>query len=294
MAFVSGTLRSRADIVSDTAFHNTLQIPSDRTTEWSGAETSPPRGSRGHVIALVAALSALAVYVGGRELIQATVGSVPLIDAALIGLSVLILMSVAAWRLALRDVLRAGSDESAPADDPLPAPDRFAPLDGALQRRQREPFFSAPPRVFANPEFRQRFGTYAPHAQAELANYPRLAADLNGNSVNSPVVERLAAALETMAARREGPVLNRAPRQDATALRVPASEATLPPAIAELAAKATACAPQLELQLSVPEIQQAAAMRESFLPNSVETSDAIAFTPPRILQRMMDRGPEAR
>ena len=170
----------------------------------------------------------------------------------------------------------------------MPVPDRFAPAGAAPQRPTREPFFSVPPRVFANPEFRQRFGTYAPHAQAELASYPHLDADLNEDGNSSPVVERLAAALEMMAARREGPVLDRAPRQEAAALRVPASEATLPAAIAELAAKATACAPQLELQLSVPEIQQGAAMRESFLPNSVETGDAVAFEPPRVLRRMVD------
>jgi hypothetical protein len=91
-----------------------------------------------------------------------------------------------------------------------------------------------------------------------------------------------------MAARREGPVLDRAPRREAAALHVPVSEAALPVAIAELTAKANACAPQLELGLNVPEIQQGAAMRESFLSDSLETGDAVAFKPPRVLRRTVD------
>ena len=287
MAFISGALRTRAEIISDTAFHDTLQVPLDRAAEWSGSDAAP-RGSRRHVLAVLAAVSAVAVYVGGRELIQSTVGSVPLIDAALIGLSAVVLMAIAAWRLALRDVLGVRPDERTLADGRLPVPDRFAPA-GAVRRRQaREPSFSPPPQVLANPEFRQRFGTYAPHAQAELAGYPHLDADLNGNGSTPLHVERLAAALEMMAERREGPVLDRAPRQEAAALRVPVSEAVLPTPIAELTAKASACAPQLELRLSVPEIQQGAATRESFLPDSLETSDAVAFKPPRVLRRMAD------
>ena len=71
-------------------------------------------------------------------------------------------------------------------------------------------------------------------------------------------------------------------------MRVPVSEAVLPTPIAELAAKAAACGPQLELRLSVPEIQQGAAMRELFLSDSFETGDAVAFKPPRVLRRMAD------
>ena len=285
MAFLSGALRTRAEIVSDTAFHDTLQIPLDRAAEWSGAD-APPRGSRRHVLTVLAAVSAVALYIGARELIQSTVGSVPLIDAALIGLSTLVLMTIAAWRLALRDVLGVRPDEPTSADGRLPVPDRFAPAGAARQRQAREPYFSMPPQVLTNPEFRQRFGTYAPHAQAELASYPHLDADLNEDGNSPPHVERLAAALEMMAARREGPVLDRAPRQETAALRVPTSEATLPAAVAELAAKATACATQLELGLSAPEIQQGPAMREPFLATSLETGDAVAFKPPRVLRRM--------
>ena len=288
MAFVSGTLRSRADIVSDTAFHNTLQVPSDRAAEWSGAD-APPRGSRRHVLTLVAGLSALAIYIGGRELIQATIGSVPLIDAALIGLSALILMSHGGVaprlaRCARRPVRRARS-----SGPPVACP---GPLRARLAQRfsaQRASLSSLHRRGFS-PTRSSASGSAPTHrTRRPSLRATRISTPISTRTAAaSPVVERLAAALEMMAARREGPVLDRAPRQEAAALRVPASEATLPAAIAELAAKATACAPQLELQLSVPEIQQGAAMRESFLPNSVETGDAVAFEPPRVLRRMVD------
>jgi hypothetical protein len=287
MAFISDALRTRAEIVSDTGFHDTLQVPLDRATEWSVAD-APPRDSRRHILTGLAAVSVVAVYIGARQFLQATIGSVPLIDAALIGLSAVILMGVAAWRLALRDVLGGRPDEPTSADGRLPVPDRFAPAGAVRQHQAREPFFSVPPQVLTNPEFRQRFGTYAPHAQAELASYPHLDADLNEDGNSPPHVERLAAALEMMAARREGPVLDRAPRQETAALRVPVSEAVLPAAITELAARATACATQLELGLSAPEIQQGPAIREPFLPTSLETGDAVAFRPPRVLRRTVD------
>jgi hypothetical protein len=285
MAFISGALRARADIVSDTTFHNTLQVPLDRADEWSAADASP-RGSRRHILALAVAVAAVAVYLGGRELIQSTIGSLPLVDAAFIGLGTVILMTVAAWRLALRDVLGAGSDEPATADAPLPVPDRFAPLDAALRRRGREPSFSAPPRVLTNPEFRQRFGTYAPHAQVELASYPELDADLDDGD-DAALVERLAAALQ-LDARGEAADANPSLHPETAALCIPASEARLPAAIVELAAKATACAAQLELKLSTPESLPSAATREPLLRSSLGTVDAIAFQPPRVLRRMVD------
>lgn len=294
MAFISGALHTRADIPSDSVLHDTLQVPFDRAADWAEVHT-PARAALNQVVSYIllvlAALLGGAAYIGVLELIQPDRGPSPFLDTALIGASVAMLTIVTWWLLG-RDSFKARPGLRAKDDRPEPV------MSGAPVRRSPEahgtegtkhPFpmrlaVRPPPRT--NPEFRQRFGSYATHAQAEFANYRDLdeMSDPTASEIGSQaLMEQLAAALG-MAGRDEDPGINVELRRETATFQVPVSQAALPEALANL----TGAEPQLELTPAAPEILAAGATIESLLEDKSLAGDAGEFDPPLVLRRMVD------
>ncbi|MEI9900780.1 MAG: hypothetical protein WDN31_12390 [Hyphomicrobium sp.] len=153
--------------------------------------------------------------------------------------------------------------------------------------------------------YRQRFGTYAGLAEAELTTYtepaeenavvvpfPAPAAPAS-QALRAPMsfAERIASALSGAAAAEPSepqPTIEVELRRDTATFHVPVSEASLPEALRQLAAGRIEAGATAAPQLEAPPTQEAASTIA--LPDLTDTQDLdIAdFKPPRVLRRMVD------
>jgi hypothetical protein len=206
-----------------------------------------------------------------------------------------------------------------PGLDPEPSPHEASlrPVFKHRPGRSDEPSGAAPraheePRqkTAASADFRQRFGSYAVHAQAELATYqdPDEDEDDSGSAPRplQALTERLAAALAALEENtRSKPTIDVEPNRETATFQVPVgvpvSEALLPEGLAELAQAAsgqdglTQAPPQLELTLAAPDRaagddpQPHAAQENSDADDAADDADwAAEFEPPLVLRRMAD------
>lgn len=178
------------------------------------------------------------------------------------------------------------------------------------------------------PNFRQRFGSYANHAQAELARYeevesvkPAQARPANTNTAPGDttdivvpfpaarpgpgLAERLTAALTSIghfshAHDDDETTIDVELKRETATLRVPVSQATLPKGLTGLAETTrpdnsdTTEPPQMEMALAAPRSADADAMQPEPQTQAEDqgddhnTHDAAAFEPPLVLRRMVD------
>ncbi|KAB2937374.1 MAG: hypothetical protein K8F92_00340 [Hyphomicrobium sp.] len=206
------------------------------------------------------------------------------------------------------------------AHEPTPRARHTPSAAPTLDERGRDPF---PARTDAaiDKAYRQRFGSYAGLAEAELTTYRALdEAPDPANSNTEPAeeaavvvpfpapaqatpatprptssfAERIATALAiepTPEAQDARPTIDVELRRDTATFRVPVSEASLPEALKELTGntqpvEATA-APQLEVA-SAAELPAPAAVIALPDDSAPQELDAADFEPPRVLRKMLD------
>jgi hypothetical protein len=206
-----------------------------------------------------------------------------------------------------------------------PEPRHTLTMGPALEERRREPGLRQTPAA-GDKAFRQRFGSYAGLAEAELTTY-RDAGDApepaNSNTERpeadeaavvvpfpAPVqaaaprpatsfAERIATALaaEPFAEAAAGhPTIGVELRRETATFRVPVSEASLPEALMKLSGgtlqlEAEPAVPQLELSLAAPAAADAIEEAEAIaLPDESNPQDfeLADFEPPRVLRKMVD------
>jgi hypothetical protein len=203
-----------------------------------------------------------------------------------------------------------------PGLDPEPSPHDASPRaifkhrpgrsdepNGAMPRAHEEPR----QKTAASADFRQRFGSYADQAQAELATYQDFdedeAASAPGPRPMQALTERLSAVLAALDGKSRskstiGVELRRDTATFQVPVSVPVSEALLPEGLIELAQTAhgqTHEPPQLELTLPAPDgdgsdAPQPYAVQENSDADEAadDEAEAAAFEPPLVLRRMAD------
>jgi hypothetical protein len=193
----------------------------------------------------------------------------------IIGLSVALLMILIVWPLATRESDRA-------------------------EEATRRPPQALSLRKGARPDFRQRFGSYASHAQVELTDDvpgdivvplpgSRAAATARGTQA---LAERLAAALAaTDHEAADEPSIDVALTGGTATFSVPVNLASLPKALDDLTEQASARddgayaeRPQLELALPAP--QSRGSMSD--VEERTDVEEAAPFEPPLVLRRMAE------
>jgi hypothetical protein len=185
-------------------------------------------------------------------------------------------------------------------------PGRSDEPSGAAPRAHEEPR----QKTAASADFRQRFGSYAVHAQAELATYQDPDED-EDDAVTAPgsrplqaLTERLAAALAALEENTRGePTIDVEPNRETATFQVPVgvpvSEALLPEGLVQLAQAAsgqdglTQALPQLELKFAASNLaadaQPHAVQENSDADDAADDADwAAEFEPPLVLRRMAD------
>jgi hypothetical protein len=184
-------------------------------------------------------------------------------------------------------------------------PGRSDAPNGAAPRAHEEPL----QKTAVSADFRQRFGSYAVHAQAEFATYqdPDEDEDDAGSAPRplQALTKRLSAALAALEENTRGePTIDVEPSRETATFQVPVgvpvSETLLPEGLAELAQAAsgqdglTQAPPPLELTLAAPDraaddAQPHAVQENSDADDAADDADwAAEFEPPLVLRRMAD------